>query len=135
MGSDKIKKRKICVVTGNRSEYSKLKSVMRAINQHPELELVLIVTASHLIDDFGRTINVIKKDGFKVDAIAGTVAAGEDLSSMAKSVGLCTLEMPTLFSLYEPDIILITGGLGPTNDDITKKTLANYYGVKLVQNN
>lgn len=32
------------------------------------------------------------------------------------------------------DLILITGGLGPTNDDITKKTLANYYGVKLVQN-
>ncbi len=26
------------------------------------------------------------------------------------------------------DIILITGGLGPTKDDITKKTLADYYG-------
>jgi nicotinamide-nucleotide amidase len=26
------------------------------------------------------------------------------------------------------DIILITGGLGPTNDDITKKALANYFG-------
>lgn len=32
------------------------------------------------------------------------------------------------------ELVLITGGLGPTNDDITKKTLANYYGVKLVQN-
>lgn len=27
------------------------------------------------------------------------------------------------------DIILITGGLGPTKDDITKKTLAEYFGV------
>lgn len=27
------------------------------------------------------------------------------------------------------DIILITGGLGPTNDDITKKTLAKYFNV------
>lgn len=27
------------------------------------------------------------------------------------------------------DIILITGGLGPTNDDITKKTLAEYFNV------
>lgn len=27
------------------------------------------------------------------------------------------------------DIILITGGLGPTKDDITKKTLAHYFGV------
>lgn len=28
------------------------------------------------------------------------------------------------------DIILITGGLGPTKDDITKKTLADYFGSK-----
>ena len=32
------------------------------------------------------------------------------------------------------DIILITGGLGPTKDDITKKTLAGYFGVDLVEN-
>jgi nicotinamide-nucleotide amidase len=30
------------------------------------------------------------------------------------------------------DLILITGGLGPTRDDITKKTLCEYFGVKLV---
>jgi nicotinamide-nucleotide amidase len=30
------------------------------------------------------------------------------------------------------DIILISGGLGPTKDDITKKTLAEYFGSKLV---
>jgi competence/damage-inducible protein CinA-like protein len=32
------------------------------------------------------------------------------------------------------DIILITGGLGPTKDDITKKTIAEYFDVKLVEN-
>jgi nicotinamide-nucleotide amidase len=31
-------------------------------------------------------------------------------------------------------IILITGGLGPTNDDITKKTLCQYFGGRLVMN-
>ena len=30
------------------------------------------------------------------------------------------------------DIILITGGLGPTNDDITKKTLAKYFNSEMV---
>lgn len=29
------------------------------------------------------------------------------------------------------DIILITGGLGPTNDDLTKPTLVEYFGTKL----
>jgi len=31
-------------------------------------------------------------------------------------------------------IIFITGGLGPTKDDITKKTLTEYFGVGLVEN-
>jgi len=34
----------------------------------------------------------------------------------------------------DTELILMTGGLGPTNDDITKKTLAEYFGVKLIQN-
>jgi nicotinamide-nucleotide amidase len=32
------------------------------------------------------------------------------------------------------DVILMTGGLGPTKDDITKKTLARYFGSQLVIN-
>lgn len=35
-------------------------------------------------------------------------------------------------SLKEVDVIFLTGGLGPTNDDITKKTLSDYFGDKLV---
>ncbi|RKD98489.1 competence/damage-inducible protein A [Marinifilum flexuosum] len=30
-------------------------------------------------------------------------------------------------------LVLMTGGLGPTNDDITKKTLSDYFGMKLIQ--
>lgn len=32
------------------------------------------------------------------------------------------------------DVIIITGGLGPTKDDITKKVLCQYFGVGLVRN-
>ncbi len=30
------------------------------------------------------------------------------------------------------DIVLITGGLGPTKDDITKKTLCDFFGIQLI---
>lgn len=32
------------------------------------------------------------------------------------------------------DLVIITGGLGPTNDDLTKQTLADYFDSKLVMN-
>ena len=36
-------------------------------------------------------------------------------------------------SLERVSLVLITGGLGPTNDDITKKTLSDYFGMKLIR--
>lgn len=37
-------------------------------------------------------------------------------------------------ALMGSDIVIITGGIGPTKDDITKSTLASYFGMELVQN-
>ena len=39
------------------------------------------------------------------------------------------------FCKKDSDIILISGGLGPTNDDITKFVLNDYFGGNLVTNN
>ena len=35
-------------------------------------------------------------------------------------------------SLKRSDIVLITGGLGPTKDDITKQTLCEYFDDELI---
>jgi nicotinamide-nucleotide amidase len=37
-------------------------------------------------------------------------------------------------ALSRSNIVLFTGGLGPTNDDITKNTLAKYFNMKLILN-
>ena len=60
--------RKICVITGSRSEYSLLYYLLKAIKNHKFLKLSLIVTGSHLSREFGNTYKEIEKDGFKIDA-------------------------------------------------------------------
>ena len=37
-------------------------------------------------------------------------------------------------ALQQADLVIFTGGLGPTKDDLTKKTLADYFGTRLVFN-
>ncbi len=36
------------------------------------------------------------------------------------------------YALHQADLILMTGGLGATKDDITKKAIADYFGMQLV---
>jgi nicotinamide-nucleotide amidase len=39
-----------------------------------------------------------------------------------------------VYAESQSDLILMTGGLGPTNDDITKQVLADYFSCSLVEN-
>jgi nicotinamide-nucleotide amidase len=43
-------------------------------------------------------------------------------------------EILQAFASATSDVVLITGGLGPTKDDITKHTLCEFFGMKLVRN-
>ncbi len=101
-----MKKRKICVVVASRANYGRIKSVLTAINNHPGLELQLIVGASALLHRFGSVIDIIKKDGFKVDTSAYIIVEGENPTTMAKSTGLAVIELAGHFERLAPDIVL-----------------------------
>jgi UDP-hydrolysing UDP-N-acetyl-D-glucosamine 2-epimerase len=101
--------RKVLVVIGSRANYSSIKSVMRAVREHPALTLQLVVGASALLDRFGSVIDVIEADGFAADAKVTMIVEGETPATMAKSTGLGLLEFPTIFEMLEPDIVVSVG--------------------------
>lgn len=102
-------KRKIAVVVGSRANYSSIKSVMRAIRAHPDLELQVIAAASALLDRFGSVVDVVEADGFPPDARVNMIIEGETPLTMAKSTGLGLLELPTILDLLRPDIVVTVG--------------------------
>ncbi|MFZ2159391.1 MAG: hypothetical protein WAV72_25165, partial [Bradyrhizobium sp.] len=61
-------KRKVAVFTGNRAEYGLQFPILKAINEHPDLEYQLIVSGAHLDSNFGRTLEEIQGDGFRIDS-------------------------------------------------------------------
>ncbi|MBB6327776.1 UDP-hydrolyzing UDP-N-acetyl-D-glucosamine 2-epimerase [Algoriphagus iocasae] len=99
-------KRKICVVITARPSYSRIKTALAAINEHPDLELQLVVAASALLDRYGNAVNNIEKDGFTITAKVFNVLEGENLTAAAKTTGIGILELSTVFNNLNPDIVV-----------------------------
>jgi nicotinamide-nucleotide amidase len=62
---------------------------------------------------------VLNQIGIKINRITSISDNREEIISTLKEAS------------QRAKLILITGGLGPTNDDITKKTLADFFGVSM----
>ena len=50
----------------SRPSYARVKTALRAIASHPDLELQLVVAASALLERYGTAVNYVEQDGFKV---------------------------------------------------------------------
>jgi UDP-hydrolysing UDP-N-acetyl-D-glucosamine 2-epimerase len=99
-------KRKVCVVVTARPSYSRIKTALQAIQDHPGLELQLVVAASALLDRYGTTVRTIEADGFHIAARVYMVLEGENLAAMAKTTGLGLLELATVFDNLKPDVVV-----------------------------
>jgi UDP-hydrolysing UDP-N-acetyl-D-glucosamine 2-epimerase len=101
--------KKICTVIGSRANYSSIKSAMRAIQQHPDLELQIIVAASALLDRYGQVVRLIEKDGFEINERLHILIEGETPATMAKSTGVGLIELPSAFERLKPDVVVTVG--------------------------
>lgn len=100
-------KRKICAVTANRADFSRIETMLREVKAHPDLELQLVVMGSHLLEVTGKTITEIEKKGYTVDRTIYMEVAGNIPTTMAKSVGLAIVELTSVFDQLKPDIVLV----------------------------
>jgi UDP-hydrolysing UDP-N-acetyl-D-glucosamine 2-epimerase len=101
--------KKICVFVGSRANYSSIKSVMKAVQNDPDLELQVVLGASALLDRFGRVENLIRKDGFEPNFVFHNIVEGENPTTMAKSTGLGLIEMSGVLNNLKPDYLVVVG--------------------------
>ena len=101
--------KKICVVTGARSEYGLLRSVMEGIKNSTKLELQVIVTGMHLSPEFGLTFHEIEKDGFQIDRKVEMLLSSDTPVGTTKSMGLGTIGFADALDDLNPDLMLFLG--------------------------
>lgn len=98
--------RKVCVVITARPSYSRIKTALTAIRNHPDLELQLVVGASALLERYGNAVSQIQADGFEIAARVYMVLEGENLTAMAKTTGLGVMELAGVFDSLKPDVVV-----------------------------
>ena len=101
--------RRICVVTGSRSEYGIVRPIMRAIDASPALGLQLVVAGMHLASEFGRSEELIAKDGFTVHARVDMLFSGDTTGAMAKGLGVGVYGFTQSLEILRPDVVLVQG--------------------------
>ena len=123
------RKRRICVVVTARPSYSRIRTALKAIDDHPGLELQLVVAASALLDRYGSAIHSIERDGFPIRARVYMVLEGENLVTSAKSTGIGLSELATVFDNIQPDAVVT---IADRYETLATAVAASYMNIPLV---
>jgi len=102
-------KKKICIITGSRSEYGLLRWLMEEIKNDIEFELQIIVTGAHLSYEYGLTYKKIEEDGFHINEKIEMMLSANTKTAIAKSMGLCAIGISDAFKRLMPDLIVVLG--------------------------
>ncbi len=122
-------KRKICVVVTARPSYSRIKTALTAIKNHPFLELQLVIAGSALLGRYGNAVDFIENDGFEIKEKVFMVLEGENPTSMAKTTGLGVMELANVFYKLEPDAVIT---IADRFETIATSIASSYQNIPLI---
>ena len=101
-------KRKICVVTGARSDFGLLRFLMEDIKRCSTLELQVIVTGMHLLPEFGSTYKEVEQC-FAIDYKVDTLLSSDTSAAIIRSMGYGLIGMADALEALDPNIVVVLG--------------------------
>jgi len=99
--------KKICVVTGARSEYGLFYPLLKLLSRERGVKLQIVATAMHLSPKFGLTYREIEADGFKISAKIKFPLPDE--CGTAVSIGRAVCGIAQALEKLKPDVVVILG--------------------------
>ncbi len=105
----KNKKIKVLIFTGTRAEYGIMSSLINDVHRDKELELILLVSGSHLSPEFGETYKEIENDGKKINEKVEIILSSDTPVGVSKSVGLGLISYSESLSRIKPNLVIILG--------------------------
>ncbi|MFC2097946.1 UDP-N-acetylglucosamine 2-epimerase [Bacteroidota bacterium] len=101
--------RKICVVSTTRAEYGLLYCLLKAINKNIQLKLQLVVSGMHMEKKFGKSIQQIEDDGFKIDVTFEMPISSDKPTDISNVMAEAMKGFTSAFNKLNPDILVLLG--------------------------
>ena len=103
--------RKVLYITGTRADYGLMHATLEALHNEDSIQLDVVATGMHLMDEFGHSVDEIKRDDFNLHIVDQTFLK-DDEKSMASFIGNLIADLTDVFAELKPDIVLLLGDRG-----------------------
>lgn len=100
--------KKVCVVTGSRSEYGLLYPLLMKLKAQKELKLQIVACGMHLAVEFGSTYKEILDDGFRINKKV-KVPLSDEHDGVTKAISSALIGFSRVFHSLAPDMIVLLG--------------------------
>ena len=100
---------KIAVLTSSRADFSILSPLLYKLKKDKFFDLNIIAFGSHLSTKHGKTINLIRKDGFKVTYSFNTNSTFDTPSAISKSIAKTILNFTPIWEKHKYDLVIAIG--------------------------
>ncbi len=101
--------KKVAVITGTRAEYGLLKPLIRALDEDKDFHLLLLVTGTHLMEEYGNTFKEIEDDGFEIKAKIEDDLNGDSAIAISRSIANVLKGFAKTFGELKPDMVIVLG--------------------------
>lgn len=96
-------------MTGSRADYGLLYWLMQGLKTDPRADLRVLATGMHMSDRFGRTVNVIQKDGFEIANAIDMGLEEDSPQGIARSMGNGLPLFVAALEEMRPEILVLLG--------------------------
>ena len=103
--------KKVLYITGTRADYGLMHDTLKLLNEYECIHLDIAVTGMHLMEEFGYSLDEIKKDNFNLHIVNQTFLKDDNVS-MSIFIGNLIVDLTQLMSEIKPDIVLLLGDRG-----------------------
>ncbi|HGO5847137.1 UDP-N-acetylglucosamine 2-epimerase [Mannheimia haemolytica] len=119
----------IAYITGSRAEYGIVKRLLQKLDQDPNINFSLVVTAMHLDPQYGNTVTVIEQDGFEIAARIPLTLNSENNQAVIHSMAECLDQFGEHFQQHRYDAVIV---LGDRYEMLAVATAAAMHNIPLI---